>query len=148
MAEAEGQKQEGEKKDGQVEEGTETSEEPEEIDKGSRVFSPEGLIMLSFGVLLDSLSIFCVSLIVFFGVGLVLAKIVYFVGLFLVSAWVLIRSQNMAETASIKGKTKKAGKNLIDFFKRRWKKLGAKFIPAIGDALPLWTWTIYSELKN
>jgi len=113
----------------------------------SSIFSVEGVVMLSIGAMLDLASIICVILIVAFGVGLILAKIVYFIGLFTVLIWISTR-RGPTEISSLKKKTSQTSSKLFDFLKRRWKKLAVKFIPAFGDAAPLWTWTIYSELKS
>lgn len=126
----------------------ESEQEPEqETSQGSNIFSVEGLIMLSIGALLDIASIICVILILLFGIGLLLAKIVYIIGLIIVFSWVLFRS-GAGEAMSVKDQTRQMRKTLLGFLKRQWKKLAGKLVPAVGDALPLWTWTIYSELKN
>lgn len=109
----------------------------------SNIFTPAGVVMLTIGVILDFASIICAILIIAFGVGLLLAKVVYFVGLIITSLWAFARSGSIP--------IKKGGKEmspLTHFFKKQWKKLAAKAVPAIGDALPIWTWTIYSELKS
>lgn len=119
--------------------------------KTSAITSPEGVLMLFVGGLLDILSIIGAILILAFGVGLIFAKIVYIVGLVIVGAWAFFRSGALPAMPGKKGKgkiEKKAGRTFMNFLKRQWPKLGGKVIPAIGDALPLWTWTIYSELTS
>jgi len=114
-------------------------------DKRSILTSPEGVAMMSIGIILDLLCIICVILIIFFGIGLLLAKIVYIAGLIIIGSWAFFRSGSLP----IEGKgKKKIAKGLIGFLKRQWPKLAGKAIPAVGDALPLWTWTVYSELTN
>ena len=112
-------------------------------DKRSILTSPEGVVMMSIGIMLDLLCIICVILIIFFGIGLLFAKIVYIAGLIIVGSWAFFRSGSLP----IKGK-KETARGLIGFLKRQWPKLAGKAIPAVGDALPLWTWTVYSELTN
>lgn len=97
--------------------------------------------MLFVGGILDILSIIGAILILAFGVGLLFAKIVYIVGLIIVGAWAFFRSGTVVTG-------KKGGRALTNFLKRQWPKLTGKVVPAIGDALPLWTWTIYSELTS
>ena len=107
------------------------------------ILSPEGVMMLFIAALLDFLSIICAILILAFGIGLLLSKVVYVFGFIIIGAWQFFRSgtlpgkkgKGMAETA------------LKKFFKKHWKKLAAKFIPVIGDIIPFWTITVYSELK-
>ena len=136
------------------EEGEEEAEEtPGEAAgrKISAITSPEGVLMLFVGGILDILSIIGAILILAFGVGLIFAKIVYIVGCVIVGAWAFFRSGALPAMPGKKGKgkiEKKAGRTFMNFLKRQWPKLGGKVIPAIGDALPLWTWTIYSELTS
>lgn len=137
-------------------------EAPEETTrKLSVLLSPEGILMLSVGGMLDILSIIGAILIIAFGAGLLFAKIVYIVGLIFVGGWAFFRSGKLPAGGN--------GINILDqlfggfkffdqffkrfgisgrFFKRHWLKLAGKSIPVIGDVLPLWTWTIYSELTN
>lgn len=121
-------------------------EEPKkEEPKTGALFSPEGILMMGIAILLDLASLICVFLILVFGIGFILAKIVYFFGLIIISVWVFFRS------GALPGKEKtgeKMKKGLVDFFKKNWKKLAGKAVPAIGDALPIWTWTVYSELTG
>jgi len=122
----------------------EVNEEKKEPKTGA-LFSPEGIIMMAVAILLDSASIICVFLILVFGIGFLLAKIVYIFGLIITTVWIFFRS------GALPGKEKtgeKIKKGLVDFFKKNWKKLAGKAVPAIGDALPIWTWTIYSELTG
>ncbi len=126
----------------------ELEEEPEEVEtKIGALTSPEGVLMLSIAIILDSISLICVILILLFGIGLVLAKIVYFVGLFLILGWAFIRGGSIPTPQ--KGKLKQKMMNYFgEFLKRHWKKKVAGLIPAIGDALPQWTWIVYSELTK
>ena len=125
-----------------AEEGEEETPAEAANRKFKAIFSAEGIIMLFIGGLLDILCIVCVILILAFGMGLLFAKILYIVGLIITCTWSFFRSG----TTSTVSTTKKTGQKLLGFLKRQWKKLAGKAIPAIGDALPLWTWTIYSEL--
>jgi hypothetical protein len=113
--------------------------------KASALISVEGISMMLLGGMLDIFSIIGAILIIVFGVGLLFAKIIYIVGLFLVSTWVFVRSGAIAGKGKMR---KKIVKGLLNFFKRQWPKLAGKAVPAVGDALPLWTWTIYSELTS
>lgn len=110
----------------------------------SNIFTPGGVVMLAIGALLDFLTLICAILIIVFGVGLLLAKIVYFTGLIITSVWALSRGGALP--------IKKGGKEmnpLMVFLKRQWKKLVFRAVPGIGDAIPfLWTYTIFSELQK
>jgi len=113
---------------------------------GTSLLSPEGFTMLSIALLLDILSIICLILIVALGVGLVLGRVVYISGLIIIGGWQLFRSGN---TPLSRNERKKIATTIAKtFFKKHWKKLAIKAVPIIGDLLPLWTWTVYSELKN
>ena len=127
------------------------AEEPEEetaaeaaTRKIRAIFSPEGIVMMFVGGILDLLSLIGAILILAFGTGLLFAKIVYIVGLVIVGAWAFFRSG----TVGVTKKGKREVRTILNFLKRQWPKLGGKFIPAIGDALPLWSYTIYSELTS
>lgn len=110
----------------------------------SNMFTPGGVIMLSIGLLLDFLTGVSAILIIVFGVGLLFAKIVYFIGLVITTLWALSRSG----VSQIK-KGGKAVNPLMGFLKRQWKKLVFRAVPGIGDAVPfMWTYTVYSELQK
>lgn len=116
--------------------------------KVSALLSPEGVLMMSVGGMLDILSIIGAILILALGTGLLFAKIVYIVGLIIVGNWAFFRSGKLP-VGKKKGLVGEKGvKTLGRFLKRQWPKLAGKAIPAIGDALPLWTWTVYSELTS
>ena len=117
--------------------------------KVSALLSPEGVLMMSVGGMLDILSIIGAILILAFGTGLLFAKIVYIVGLIIVGGWAFFRSGKLP-TGGQKGKgfMTKGLKTFSQFLKRQWPKLAGKAVTAIGDALPLWTWTVYSELTS
>ena len=121
---------------------TPEEEAPEEEAKRklSVLLSPEGVLMMSVGGILDIFSIIGAILILAFGIGLVFAKIVYVVGLIIVGSWAFFRS------GSFPAGGKKGGRTLMRFLMRQWPKLAGKAVPAVGDVLPLWTWTVYSEL--
>jgi len=134
------------------EEETPEEETPEKPAGGNlaALTSPEGIVMLFIAGIFDSISIICAILIFFFGLGLLLSKIVYIIGLISIGAWVLSRSgalpakkkdehDKMAEIVK-----QKLGK----FFKKHWKKLGAKLIPLFGDIVPYWTIVVYKELTS
>ena len=123
----------------------EETPEEEATRKISALLSPEGVLMMSVGVLLDILSIIGAILIIAFGVGLVFAKVVYIVGFIIIGSWAFFRSG----TLPIKGKErKKMVRGLANFLKRQWPKLAGKVVPVVGDCLPLWTWMVYSELTS
>lgn len=117
----------------------------DEESKTGALFSPEGTIMMFIAIILDLLSIICVFLILVFGIGLLLAKIVYIFGLVTTSVWILFRSGTLPGKGKLR---EKMIKGLTDFLKKNWKKLAGKAVPVIGDALPLWTYTVYSELTG
>lgn len=110
------------------------------------VLGPEGFIMLSIGFMLDLLSAFFGFLIIAFGVGLIPAKAVYFLGLVIVGAWQLVKSGGFSPRR--KKKKGMASTALKKFFKKQFPKLAAKIVPFAGDIIPLWTWTIYDTLRN
>jgi hypothetical protein len=117
--------------------------------KVSALISPEGVMMMSVGGMLDILSIIGAILILALGTGLLFAKIVYIVGLIIVGSWAFFRSGALPTRGKTKGLVgKKGGRTLTRFLKRQWPKLAGKAVPAVGDALPLWTWTVYSELTS
>lgn len=133
-----------------VEETKEKSTEEEKVEgngetRSNSLLSPEGIVMMIIGITLDFASLICVFLILVFGIGLVLAKIVYLFGLIIISVWMLFRSGTLPEKGKLEEKMKKG---LVDFFKKNWKNLAGKAVPAIGDAIPIWTWTVYSELTG
>ena len=111
---------------------------------GGALLSPEGVMMLFIAGLLDFLSIVSAILILAFGLGLLLGRIVYIFGFILIGGWQFFRS------GTLPGKKGKgmASSLLKKFLKKHWKKLAAKVIPVIGDLIPLWTITVYSELKS
>lgn len=110
------------------------------------MLSPEAILMMSIGIILDFLGIICAILILALGVGLILSKIIYAIGLIIVTGWSIFRGGNIQQG---KGKlSKQISKELGGFLKKYWKNLAAKAVPAIGDFVPLWTFTIYTELKS
>ncbi|MCP6718455.1 MAG: hypothetical protein KJI70_02875 [Patescibacteria group bacterium] len=110
------------------------------------LLSPEAVLMMSVGIILDLLSIICAILIIALGVGLILSKIVYAIGFVIVTIWSIFRGGGIQRG---KGKmSKQVSKGLGKFFKKYGKNLAVKAIPAIGDVVPLWTITIYTELKS
>ena len=125
---------------------------PEETNNlGGALLSPEGVMMLFIAGFLDFLSIVCAILILAFGVGVLLGRIVYVFGLIIISFWQLFRQGSITPNPGEgKGGKAKAAMEAVakKFFKKQWKKLAVKAIPAIGDIIPLWTWTVYSELKS
>ncbi len=102
----------------------------EEKKEKSSFFSPRGFMLISIGAILDFLCLICVVLILAFGVGFLLAKIVYIVGMITFTVFALLDN---------KGKSP-----VVEFFKKQWKKLAIKAIPGIGDAVPIWTITAIS----
>jgi len=108
---------------------------------GNGLFGP-GIIFLFLGIILDIATLICVFLILFFGVGLLLAKVIYIIGLCIFIPWGLFISVNVKSSVASK-KTMTKG-----LFKKMLPKLAGKLIPVIGDALPLWTWTAYDMLKS
>jgi len=108
---------------------------------GGGLFGP-GIVFLFFGILLDIATLICVPLIFLFGIGLLLAKVVYIVGLCIFIPWGLINSRNVK--SSVAGK-QKAAKSIM---KRMLPKLAIRIVPLFGDAIPgIWTWTAYDMLK-
>ncbi|MCD6233044.1 hypothetical protein J7J81_01510 [bacterium] len=99
--------------------------------------SPEGIIMISIAAFLDVLS----ALLSFTIIG---SKIVYGLGIGTIGLWQLFRSGNAGSLKAKKGEAKQIAEK---FFKKHWKKLAVKAIPFLGDFAPIWTWTVYSELK-
>lgn len=122
-------------------------QETQEEEKGTNsLFGPEGILMLTLALIFDFLTLASFILIFLFGIGLILAKIVYISALLVFGAWAFLRSGTLPGKG--KAKDKMIG-GLSGFFKRQWKKLAFRAIPAIGDMIPgMWTWTVYSELKG
>ena len=102
--------------------------------------TPEGFIMISFAAFLDliGLILFVLSL---FGVGIALSWGIDLVGLIFIGIWMFLRSGTIAAT---KGGKKVAQKGL----KRFGLAALGEIVPFLGDIAPLWTWAVYSELKN
>lgn len=147
---------------------TEEESPEEKKDKTSTLLSPEGLLMLSVGGILDILSIIGAILILAFGFGLLFAKIVYIVGWVIVGAWAFFRSGKLPVGKTGKLPVGGKGTSVLDqlfggfkffgqflkgfgairlFGKRQWPKLLIKAIPFFGDIFPFWTWTIISEIR-
>jgi len=123
----------------------EEAPEDEATRKLSVLLSPEGVLMMSVGGMLDILSIIGAILIIAFGTGLLFAKIVYIVGFIIVGSWIFFRSGALPGKGKMR---KKMVRGLTKFLKRQWPKLAGKAVPVVGDCLPLWTWMIYSELTS
>lgn len=122
------------------------AETAEETKKESNILGVEGVLMLTIGIMLDFACGISVILIFLFGVGLLLAKIVYIVGLIIVTVWTIFRSGSLPGKGKLEEKIKNG---LMDFFKKHGKKMAIKVVPVFGDAIPFfWTYTIYSELKS
>lgn len=120
----------------------------EEDEKNSAVFGPEGYIMLLIAGFFDILTAFCALLILLFGIGLILAKIVYVVALFTIGLWASSRGSTIPQKTSGGMKQKKIN-GFAGFLKRRWKRLAFRSVPLLGDTFPgMWVWTVWSELKN
>ncbi len=110
------------------------------------LLSPEAVLMLSVGIILDFSSIICAILIILLGAGLILSKIVYIIGFIIVTIWSIFRGGGIQRG---KGKmSKQVSKGFGKFLKKYGKNLVIKAVPAIGDIIPLWTITIYTELKS
>jgi len=101
------------------------------------MLSPEAILMMSVGIILDFLSSICAILIIALGAGLLLSKIVYLAGFIIVSVWSFFRGGGI-----------KRGKGLSNFFKKYGINLAEKTLPVWGDFKPLWTITIFLELKS
>lgn len=123
----------------------ESIEQTQSSEKTS-LLSPEGILMMTIGITLDALSVICAVLILAFGIGLILSKIVYAFGFIIVFAWSMFRGGGIQQGKG--GINKQASKGLDSFLKKYKKNLITKAIPAIGDVLPIWTLTIYTELKS
>lgn len=119
---------------------------PQPGEEKTSLLSPEAVAMLSLGLILDFLSIICAILILALGVGLILSKIVYFIGFIIVSIWSILRGGGIQRGEKQVGK--QVSKGLGKFLKKYGKNLAVKAVPAIGDVLPLWTLTIFLELKS
>lgn len=135
----------------------------EAIEKTSNLFTPEGVAMLSLAGLLDLLGIICAILILAFGTGAILKKILDAIGFLIIGLlWPLLRYGTVPEEVIEKGKekikekiTKKRGaakkaaeKTIGNFFRKHGFKFLGELIPLVGDFLPLWIWTVYSELTS
>ncbi len=110
---------------------------------GTNMLSPVALLMMTIGIILDFLSIICGILILAFGIGLILSKIVYVIGFIIVTTWSIFRGGGIQRDKKGKGKGSVGG-----FLKKYKKNLSSKAIPGIGDFIPYWTITIYKELKS
>ena len=120
-------------------------EAPDETTRKVSALISTGGLMIFVGGMLDIFSIIGAILIIAFGTGLLFAKIVYVVGLIIVGTWAFFRSGTLPGKGKMR---KKMVRGLLNFLKRQWPKLAGKAVPAVGDCLPLWTWTIYSELTS
>ncbi|GAH79850.1 unnamed protein product, partial [marine sediment metagenome] len=97
----------------------EEAPEDEATRKISILLSPEGILMMSVGGMLDILSIIGAILIIAFGAGLLFAKIVYIVGLIFVGSWAFFRSGALPARGKTKGLIgKRGGRTLMRFLRR------------------------------
>jgi len=120
------------------------SSEPGE--QKTSLLSPEAVLMLSAGIMLDFLSIICAILYALLGAGLILSKIVYIIGFIIVTIWSIFRGSGIQQG---KGKmSKQESKGFGNFLKKYKKNLVLKAVPIVGDIVPFWTITIYTELKS
>jgi len=148
MAEEENQKKENEPTEEQSQE-TVTEEPNKETTQEKKEGGPssiEFLVMMSVGLFLDFLTLFCVPFILL-GVGLVVAKIVYSLGLSITTIYAAVKSGTISPAKAKLGE--KIMNPLENFFKEQWKKLAFRAVPGIGDVAPgMWTWIIYGILKG
>jgi len=119
----------------------ESPKEPEEVSSetsGGELLSPGGIMMLIIAGMLD----FSSAILAF---TIILPKIIYVLGFIIIGGWQFFRSGTLPGKKKEKGMATALAKK---FFKKQWKKLAVKAIPIFGDIVPLWTWTVYSELKG
>ncbi len=107
----------------------------------NKVLSAEGLSMIFAGIVIDSLT-FIFSLIgLFTGIGLILAKIIYFLGLAFIWLWSKVRGDSGG------GVSKTETGKVSNFIKKHFKEI-FKAVPVLGDFYPAFTIIIYSKLKG
>lgn len=102
------------------------------------LFSPEGLMMLAFAILIDLVSI-VLGFLDFFLIGLILSPIWNLIALVTVGVWLWIRTGQELKTTR--------GKQFL--------KLGKRIaLPFIGECIPLvkffpfWVWSVWSALDK
>ena len=145
-------------------------EEDEEVRKVGAFLGPEGVIMLTIAVGLDALGILWFILSFFYEVGQIPSFISDVFGIAFFGTWIFSRwqfqtegyGQAMERARWGKGERKKLaqaiktkGKGVKTAFKAG-RRTGLKFLvtivgeffPNLGDILPMWTWFVWSELKN
>jgi len=112
----------------------------------SQLLSVEGVIMLSIAGMLDLLGYISIALILLFGVGVIMGRIVSICGFIIIGGWQFTRSGKIPKrkTSPTGGLVEKVGKK---FFKKHWKKLAAEALPVIGDIWPTFILFVYEELR-
>ncbi len=134
----------------QNEESEPTQEEDTDIatSSGGNLTTPEGIFMLMIAAFFDGLTMLCVLLILVFGIGAVLAKVVYVFAFIFITAWGLFRSGSLPTKRGSGGIDDVLKKKAGQFFKKHWKKMAVNLIPVVGDLIPYWTIIVYKELKS
>jgi len=114
----------------------------------SGILSVEGIMMLFIAGMLDIAGIVCAILVIAFGVGAVLGRIVSGFGFGIIGVWQLFRSGTVPSRGSQGGMMGQiAKKTAKKFLKKHWWKLGLEAIPVVGDVAPSFLLMVYSELK-
>jgi len=108
-----------------------------EQDDRPYIFSPEGVAMLIFAILLDfAPPIIVLILDFFFGIGEVVSWIVDIFGTITLGLWIFLRSGEMT-----------FGKKLTRYLKRRAPFIVAEYVPVFGEG-PWWTLNVFLFLKK
>jgi hypothetical protein len=118
------------------------------------VFTPEGFIMLAIAGFLDFVMMICIVLTAAFGVGLVAGKIVYVVGLAIITPWQMSKYGFFKGVGARKSGNKKSAwqearmkKLKQKFMSKQLRRLAFKVVPILGDFYP-WTYIVYDTLQN
>ena len=101
----------------------------------------EGLSMLFAAAIIDVL-IFAFDLIgIFTGIGLILSKFIYTLGLMFIGLWRKIRGDSAPKK---EGAIKKEAKNFL----KRYTGIIVKAVPILGSIYPAFIIMVYNELKE
>ena len=115
------------------------------------LLSVEGIMMLIIASVFDLLGLACVVLILLFGVGIALGRVVSVCGFVVIGFWQFFRPKEASMEKKEKAEKHGAWQNIKTlskgFFKKHWKKLVAEAFPGVGDVWPSFMHIVYSEFK-
>lgn len=109
---------------------------PEEIEQISHSrptpFNPEGILMIGTAMFADLISLLCLALDIFFGIGEIIAWIPDIFFTIILGGWMYMRGSGGLNT----------GRKISNFLKKRGSMMALKYVPFLGTAMPIWTITV------